>query len=284
MISNFYSVEFLYVIFIFFGYSGSSTELKFLLMTRNDIIRCSQYEYIVISDWFKFKSLNISCPNQATFFENPSIPIYNYSLFYAYCNDVSKNFNVKFYAWNLELANGKLPKFKDKTLKLLSSTINVENHNYLCEAVKMEENASVALVNDFVLNWSDNNTFILYLTFNQQPTVCRISLTLNQKVNVTQCTDELAQRSIICYNDPLSKSPMTNVNWTSVQSFLNNPAYYPPDWRDKGGYYIDLRSVKTTITSVSCFFQLSILTYVVQCFQNFNSVWITSTQIIVELI
>lgn len=246
MISNFYSVGFL---FIFFWYFGSSMKLKFLLATGNDIIRCSQHEYLIISDWFTLKSSNISCPNQATLFEKPSVPIYSYSRFYGHCNNVSKSFQIKFYAWNLELVNEKLQKFKDKTLKLLSSTINIDNHNYSCKAVKKDENSSVALVNDFELNWSYNNTFALYTTFNNQRTVCRIILTLTNMVNDTQCTNEVGEQSGVCYNDPLSETPMKNVNWTSLLSFLKNQTYSSPDWRDKGGYYVDLRLFKTTITT-----------------------------------
>ncbi len=250
MISMFYSVEFLYIILSVFGYSVSSTKLKFLLATESDIIRCSEHEYLVIDNWYKLESSNISCPNQANLFEKLPIPVFNYSQFYLSCNNVDKNYRVMFEAWHSERVNGKLPKFNKNTLRLLSSIVNFDNHNYSQKADTIKQNESVALVNDFVLNWTNNNTYILYVTFDHQPTACHIKLALDIKDHNTRCNNEHVLRNIFCYTDPLLQSPMTNVNWTLVRNLLKYRLHASPDWRSKGGFYVDLRLVK----SVSCFF------------------------------
>ena len=65
-------------------------------------------------------------------------------------------------------------------------------------------------------------THILYTTFINQPTICRLVLYLNKNVKNGQCTDEVMTRSMICYYDPLSELSVENVDWTQLLDFLNN--------------------------------------------------------------
>ena len=252
MISNFYSVLFVYIIFIFPYYSASSQTLKFLLVTGSDIIQCSEHEYLVISDWTKLESSKISCPNQDKLFESSPSTIYDYTDVSLICNEQKQHFELWFYAWNARLKDRKTQKFTNDALEQMSSTITVDDIDYPFEAKRKPGDDSMALVNHFQLPWSHNNTFVLYITFKKQPTICRFELYYTRKVNRTRCTQESGQYSSICYNAPLLTSPIQqNVNWKMVDALWTSNTYTSSSWIDRGGYYVDLRLLTTTTTSVS---------------------------------
>jgi hypothetical protein len=94
------------------------------------------------------------------------------------------------------------------------------------------------------------------MAFKVQPIMCRLSLNLTEQVENQKCTGILWRRNILCYYEPLSKSkskpPVTNVNWTQLDVFINDETYPPSNWKDKGGYILDVRLLNTGAKLVSC--------------------------------
>ncbi len=250
MICNYSSVLFLCVTFIFCCSIGLSDKLTFFLLVDNNIIKCSDYEYLIITDWSKFISSNISCPNQDKLFQKP-ISIYNYTRSTYICDTKTKTFLIKFYASILSQEEHEKKHLSKTDLSRLSSTINIDDRSYLFKLTKLEDSYEALVVN-VSLSWSFNNTYVLYATFTEQLTICRIELYLTETVENEKCTDESGRRFMLCYYDPLSKLIVQNVDWTQIKKFVNDTTYTPPNWTEKGGYYLDIRLLKTTTTSVSC--------------------------------
>ena len=248
MIYNYSSVLFLYVTFIF-CYIGFSTKLEVLFLTDNSIIRCSDYEYLIITNWSKLISSKISCPNQTHIFEIETVRIYNYTEIRVECDAKNKRSFAKFYVSNLQ-KKGKKPKLSKTKLSELSSSISIDNRNYSFEAIMMDEKDR-ALVHNISIDWSSNMTYSVSTIFTHQPIICDIKLHLIDTVKNEECTNEIGWRFMICYHDPLSKLPVRNVDWTQMSDFVKNEIYSPPNWKDQGGFYLDVRLLKTTTTSVS---------------------------------
>ncbi|CAF1118144.1 unnamed protein product [Adineta steineri] len=84
--------------------------------------------------------------------------------------------------------------------------------------------------------------------------MCRIEMNISETVNNSKCvTGSAGKASIHCYYDPQSTSKLllTHVNWTQLDSFRADEFYYVSNWTAQGGYYINLRSLKTTSTSTT---------------------------------
>ena len=253
MICNFYSVLFLHLILMFLCYFASSNKLKFLLATENDIIRCSEDEYVVIRNWTKFESSNISCPNQNKLFESSPPPMFSYIGINWICVEAKKKIVLTFYTRIRYLKENKMQTFPNDTLKQMSFTVNIGNQSYAYEAKMMPDNNSVALINNFELAWSHNNTFVLYITFTNQPTICRVKLNLSVMVNITHCTNIRGSYSVLCYNYPRATSLIQqNVDWTLLDALWRGATYTSSNWINLyGGYHVDLRLLNTTDISVS---------------------------------
>ncbi len=249
MIYNYTSVLFLYVTFIFSCYTGFSMKLEVLFLGDKNIIRCSDYEYLIITDWSKLISSKISCPNQINIFEIETLRIYNYSDMTIECDAENKRNIGRFFVSKLE-KKGKKPKLSKTNLPELSSTISIDNLNYSFQATMINDKDK-ALVHNVSINWTSDMIHVLFSTFINQPLICRVVFYLNKTVKNEECTDEIGSRFMICYYEPLSKLPVQYVDWTQLSDFLNNEIYSPPNWKDKGGYYLDVRLLKTTTTLVS---------------------------------
>ncbi len=226
-------------------------KLNFLVLTHINAIKCSDYEYLLISNWSKLMSSQISCPNQNTFLESKSPLIYDYVETRFTCNQKKKSSVTNFYVSNLlwkENNNNK--HLSKKEIDRLSSTINMDNRNYSFKATMMGDGYR-ALVHNVSQDWSSNMISEFYTTFTGQPMICHIKLNLTGTVENEQCTNKNGIRSTFCYYEPLSKFSMQNVDWTRLNNFINDETYSPPNWRDQGGFYLDIRLLKTTTTSVS---------------------------------
>ncbi len=214
-------------------------KLKFLLMTSHIIIKCSDHEYLIINDWFKFQSLNISCPNQVELFENQSPDIYNLTFPYAHCEENTKTFRPYFYVTILSSKENKTNNLSNEELKLLSTTLKSDNLTYSFEAIEMKD-AHKVLLNNVSLRWSSDNIFLLFIQFKEQPISCRIGLLYTVKVKNEKCTNKYGNIQAICYHEPLSQSPLKNIDWQLLIDFKNDETLKPSDWRDKGGLYLDV--------------------------------------------
>jgi hypothetical protein len=176
--------------------------------------------------------------------------VYNYTKTQSSCDSTTQQITSKFFVSRLSQKNAKMKKLIKKELSSLTSTININNRAYSFEAKKSGNDEEV-LIHTVALQWSSNMTYILYATFTEQPIICKIILYLRRMVEDKRCTDLFGSRTMSCYHDPLSESPVQNVNWTLLDDFLDTEIYSPSNWVDKGGFYIDVRSIKTATTSVS---------------------------------
>jgi len=219
-------------------------------------MKCSANVYLIVNNWFKLFSSNILCPNHDELFQKHSPDIYNWSQVYANCFETNKTFYIHSDLTDL------LPTsvIKNKKLitdryELLQGTINVDNRSYPFKA-DFDVVPSTMFVKQGSLKWSSNNIYRLYMAFKAQPIMCRLSLNLTEQVDNQKCTGILGRRNILCYYEPLSKSkskpPVTNVNWTQLDVFINDETYPPSNWKDKGGYILDVRLLNTGTKLVSC--------------------------------
>lgn len=251
MISNCCSVAILCIVLNFSWNLVLSAQLKFLLISQLNVFRCSKYEYLIINDWDIFDRSKIRCPKQNNLFQNPLIPIYDYSTTYMRCNDNEQQLDIQLHAFTTKLVNNKLSKFDENEFSLLTSDTTIDNQIYSSRPERDSNNKSAAVLHSFSLNWRPNNIFVSYTKFNTQPTICRRLLNFQKTVVNRKCTDDLGYANVTCYNDLLADPPMKNINWTFVFELSNNAEYYSPNWKEQGGFYVDLRSFRTTTTSVS---------------------------------
>ena len=255
MIFKYTSVLLLYIIFIIRFCFGTSNNLEFLFIANLDVIRCSTYEYLIIDNWFKLISSNISCPNQAELFPEHPPDIYKWSLVSVACSEVNKTFSIYSHLTDfLPTSATKNKKLIKDRYKLMRGTMDADNRNYPFEAV-ITKNQSTVSVDQGSLKWSSNgnNTYILYMTFTEQPIMCRIIMNLTEMMKNQICANQSGKRDILCYYEPLSKSisPETKVDWTQLDFFINDQTYPPNNWQDKGGYYLDVRLLNKITTSVN---------------------------------
>ena len=193
----------------------------------------------------------LRCPKQNNLFQNPSIPIYDYSTTHIRCDDARQQLDIQLRVFTTKLVNNKLSKFDKSDYPLLTSNTAIGNQIYPSQLQKDSENQSAVIFHSFSLNWRSKNVFVSYTKFDQQPTICRRYFNFENTVVNQKCTGEKGYVNVTCYYDLLSDPPMKNINWTFVYDFSNKAAYYSPKWKERGGYYVDLRSFQTTTTSVS---------------------------------
>lgn len=248
MIYNYSCIFSIYIIFYYCYYPIIWAISDFLILSAdNNVIKCSNHEYIIITDWSKFIVSNISCPNQIAF-SNKSTRVYLYDKIHYDCYTDTKTFSMSTYSSIFSMKKNQ-QKITDIDLSRLSSTVRIKNHNYSCKAEK-RNNDYIALVNKILINWSSTMKYSAYVKFTEHPTICLINVDFSQVVNNKKCTNSTILRGTICYSEPFSKLELQNVNWTEVENFLFNKIYVPINWEEKGGYYLNAQSTKTTIKSI----------------------------------
>lgn len=249
MICNYSSVLFLCVTFILCCCTGSSKRLEFLFAKVFNVIKCSDFEYLIIEDWFKLVSSNISCPNQAELFINQSPDIYAWE-FLVQCFKNKQIIGVSSFLSVVHPPNEKQNKqlIIDR-LESLSNAINTANDPYP-KAQLIKEKPLVQIYHDEQI-WSSNGTNIFYTKFQELPIICGTQTNITRQMIDEHCTDKHVYHRTVCYYEPLLKSSTKDVNWTLLNEFLISRTYSPSKWTDKGGYYLDLRLLKLATTLVS---------------------------------
>ena len=249
MICNYSSVLFLCFIFILCSCIGSSKHLEFLFAKTYNVIKCSDFEYLIIRDWFKLVSSNISCPNQAEIFINQSPDIYAWEFLVA-CSTKKKIIEVSSLLSVLQPPDEKQNKqvIIDR-LESLSNTINTANDPY--PKAQLIKEKPLVQMNHGTEYWSPTGTNIFYTKFNQLPIICRTQTNLTEQMVLERCSNEHGTHWTVCYYEPLLNSVTKDVNWTLLNEFLISKLYSPSIWADKGGYYLDLRLLKLTTPLVS---------------------------------
>ena len=110
-------------------------KLKDLFLADNNVIKCSDYEYLIITNWFKLISSKISCPNQDTLFENGTLHIYNYSHMTVQCDAKNKINVARIYVSNLSPTKNPKIKLSKKTYRNCPLPCSVDSHNYSFQAI-----------------------------------------------------------------------------------------------------------------------------------------------------
>jgi hypothetical protein len=242
---------FFYIIYIFCCNAvGPQKKLDFLFITEYSVIKCSENEYLVIYSRPELYSMNISCPNQIDLFENQSLNFFDWRNFQVKCHSEQKQFHVYSTIDDPPSINKNTKKIKDMP-SLLTGTINATNYNGILQA-KIKKN-QISIDHGW-LDWSSDGFYDSYVTFSNHPIICRIHLNLAERVENGKCTDKLGTRAITCYYEPKSDAPLKMVDWQEIDNFIYNESYSPSNWTAKGGYYLDVRLLKTNSTSVSCLY------------------------------
>jgi hypothetical protein len=217
-------------------------------MSVHNVIRCSDYEYLILYKSFELASSNISCPNNTKLFENPSLIVYNWTEALNLCFDNNKTYSVISHLLALNPTDKNQIK---KQVKLLSGTINVANHTYPFEA-KWPKQKSPIIIDQGSHKWSSDGLYIFYMTFTNLSIICRMKMNLSDSVKSGKCVEGYGTQRTICYHELLLKPSIKNVNWTLLSDFIDDKTYYPNNWNSKDGYYLDLRLLNIQTTSVSC--------------------------------
>jgi hypothetical protein len=140
--------------------------------------------------------------------------------------------------------------FTDEQMKLLSTTITVDNMNYSFEPTRTK-NPYQVLINNVSLQWKSDNVYLFYTIFKEQPIACRFRLNYSELVENGTCANRQLYYHSFCYYEPLSKPPLKNIPWVQLRDFLYTNNYLPSNWEEKGGIYFDVRLHNTTTTLVS---------------------------------
>lgn len=247
MIYNSSSVVFICITFIFYYYTNICATSNFLIISDNNIVKCSDHEYLIINNWSDFAPSLTSCPNQPEFF-NRSTVIYNYGGDSYKCDANTNIFLVEIYASIFSFKKEKI-KMSDTDRDRLSSTMYFNNRHYPFKATSIK-NGYMALVNQISVNCSSKMLYNFYITFTEHSTICRIKLTCTKKNK--SCKESTVSKNIICYSEPFSKIPLENIDWEQLDTYVTNDIYGTPGWEQYGGYLLDLYSFTTTSTLVSC--------------------------------
>ncbi|CAF1402743.1 unnamed protein product [Adineta steineri] len=251
MICNYFQFLLPSIMFICCCYFGALNTLDFVFQ-GNSFLRCSSYEYIVIKDWLKLLSSNVSCNNQTNRFPNNTVLKVYKSLTSLVCDDLTKQTRISSNITPL-LPPSTKNKSTSEDIQQFRGTVNVDKDTYSFEP-SLESTSSNVTIHYKNLHWSSNFSYTLYLTFDKQPIMCRIELNISDTVNNGKCVNDGAGKALIhCYYDPQSTSKLllTQVNWTQLDSFRADEFYYASNWTVQGGYYINLLSLKTTSTSTT---------------------------------
>lgn len=246
MIYNYSSVVFMFMTYIFCCYNTIWTTSDFLIISHNNIFKCSDHEYLVIIDWYSFISSNISCPNQPALLNNFT-RIFSYNISTYVCYDTTKIFEEKLHGTLLSDSNNKTY-LSETDLNQLSSIIYNDNQSYSFE-VTLKTNDSMVLINNITLKWKNDMKYYLDIKFTKHPTICRFEINNKAIVKDEKCTGKDGSITFVCYTEPLSNPGVQNANWTLFTTLTSNQ--YPLNWKTRGGYYIDVRSYQTTTSSVS---------------------------------
>ncbi|CAF1239208.1 unnamed protein product [Adineta steineri] len=251
MICNYFQFLLPSIMFICCCYFGALNTLDFVFQ-GNSFLRCSSYEYIVIKDWLKLLSSNVSCNNQTNRFPNNTVLQVYKSVTSLVCDDLTKQTRISSNITPL-LPPSTKNKSTSEDIQQFRGTVNVDKDTYSFEP-SLESTSSNVTIHYKNLHWSSNFSYTLYLTFDKQPIMCRIELNISDTVNNGKCVNDGAGKALIhCYYDPQSTSKLllTQVNWTQLDSFRADEFYYASNWTVQGGYYINLLSLKTTSTSTT---------------------------------
>jgi hypothetical protein len=133
-------------------------------------------------------------------------------------------------------------------MKLLSTTIDVDNRSYSFEATRTE-NPFRVLINNVSLQWKSDNLYVFYTIFKEQPIACHFRLNSSGLVENGNCTNKVIYYHSFCYHDPFSKPPLKNIPWKQLKDFVYTYDFLPNNWEEKGEIYYDIRSHKTTTTT-----------------------------------
>ena len=251
MISNYPSVLFVTISLLVCFHLGLAGDLKLLILSTHIIFKCPTGEFLVINDWQKFQSLNLSCPNQ-TPLSNRLLDIFQYGSTYSDCDAKNRTFSFLVNLTLISSAAQGTNNITDEQVDLLSSTVILRNHTYQ-NTPRRVENPEKLVLSKIPLEWNPSRLHIWYTLFDKQPISCWFRLNYSTLIANETCTSDSIKYRFICYYDDLSVSPLQNVNWTLLQDLIFTYNYLPFNWETKGAILYDptLQITTTTTTTTS---------------------------------
>jgi hypothetical protein len=155
---------------------------------------------------------------------------------------------VQLYVTNPSLNLHENNNFTDEQIKLLSSTIDIDNMTYSFDDSR-SKNSSRLLIFDVPVKWKSDNLYVFHIIFKEQPIACYFKYNSTGLVENGTCLTATLYYKILCYYEPLSKSPLKNVPWELLTGLVYTNKYSLGDWESKGRIYYDIRQQTTTTST-----------------------------------
>ena len=250
MICNSSSVLFVNICFIVCCcYLGFGEDLRLLILSSYMIFKCSTDEYLIIHDWEKFQSLNLACSNQSRL-SDQSLDLFKYGSRYSNCDAKNQSFSVTFNLTSMSSAKEENQNITDEQMQLLSSIIIEGNHTYSFIPTRINDSQRV-IFNQIQIEYTSDRRYKWYAVFQEQPIACLFAVNYAALIVNETCTGKNIWNHLVCYYDPLSASPLENINWILINDFIFTSKYLPDNWGAKGAILYSPLSQTTVTTSVS---------------------------------
>lgn len=251
MICNSRFVLFVPITLLVCFYLGLADDLKLFIASWHIIFKCPTGEFLFIVYWNKFQSSNLTCPNQVHLLEQ-SLDIFGYNSTYSDCDEKNRLFSFSLELILASSADHNNSDITDEQLNLLSSKVTIENETLQFTPKRIKHSRLV--LNEVVLKWNDNRFYKWRIVLDKQPIACLIHVDFNPLILNETCANKSISHRFVCYHDPLSISPLENVDWDLLDDFIVTHKYSLHGLKEKGAILYDPKSqtsTTTTTTSVS---------------------------------
>ncbi|CAF0732450.1 unnamed protein product [Adineta ricciae] len=242
------------------------TKLKFLFKGDNNIIRCSEHDYLIYTHWFRAVKQNISCPNQANLFDT-NFPNVFTSIVDRQCNSEKTAYKMKIYVNTSTedqvstngLCSDGVSTIENHNLSFLQGTYQFETVNYKFKATCGPFGAEINFEEEPLDNVQPDFD-LFYIYFKTQPTACRLKFYAPNATRENYCQIKWrGETRMTCYYDPAVTTLDGPIDWNKMDAFITGNSIAPKKWLDRGGYYyhktstndITTLSMSTTTTSTS---------------------------------
>ena len=242
------------------------------------IIRCSEYEYLILRQLYRFPHTNISCPNQGNLFED-NYRIYGIWNYTHTCSETEKILYVRLYTINARRDTQAEQKLNDGILEDLSVNVLFDNINYSSNAKEIQHTNKILLF-DIPRPFQSSLTFYNYITFPRLNIICRSIYYFGLVIHGQNCTGKQGNVNTICYHDPLLPSLLSqDFNWTVIENILNGPNGISGQLSQTAGYLFDTRQTMTTTIATTTTTTTTITTIITTTAVITTSAIVTTTAV-----
>lgn len=246
-----------YVFHIFCFDKIYMNKLKFLFGIGNNVLRCSEHEYLIFQDWIRFSQFNITCKNQGNIFEIEPPDLIEEFGFYIKCDEdtklwypyiKSKYFTNK-HNKTKSLCPLPLTKILSNPLSHLTGTVNDSYDQYSFHAKCDDDKIRIKLGEQSFMSKTNDSMHTLYVKFDSQPLICRLLINQTYFIQKQKCIENTNYTiKSICYYYPDLDSLSIAIDWNYIRSFFLNSSHSPPNWHDKKGYYYNSQTENSSST------------------------------------